>query len=86
MRYAAKTDANQHPIEHALRAENGAECVFDLSAVGKGCPDLMVGIREKTLLLEIKTDGGHLTPAQKMPGDGHWLFQHQKTSYLFIHV
>lgn len=63
-RRAAKTDANQHPIVKALKDIFGPSCVFDLSTVGKGCPDLMVGVRGKTLLMEIKTDDGTLTPSQ----------------------
>ena len=64
MRRAAKTDSNQRPIVQALRDIFGPDCVFDLSAVGQGCPDLMVGVRGVNLLMEIKTDKGKLTTDQ----------------------
>lgn len=70
MRRAAKVDANHAAIVAALR---DAGCgVLDLSAVGKGCPDLLVHSPTfpwEMHLLEIK-DGAKsasrrkLTPAQ----------------------
>lgn len=68
MRRAAKRDDNHQEIVTALR-QAGAS-VIDLGAVGHGVPDLLVGHRGKTLLLEIK-DGKkcpsarHLTPDQE---------------------
>lgn len=52
MRRAAKVDANQAEIVGALRSV-GAQ-VLDLSRVGQGCPDILVGFRGKNHLLEIK--------------------------------
>jgi hypothetical protein len=51
-----KTDANQASIIAVLR-EVGAT-VVDLSAVGKGVPDLLVGFRGATYLLEVKNVKG----------------------------
>lgn len=61
---ARKTDANQSAIMAALR-EVGAT-VVDLSAVGKGCPDLLVGHHGVTYLLEVKNVKGknRTTPDQ----------------------
>lgn len=61
---AKRTDANQASIIAVLR-EVGAT-VVDLSAVGKGCPDLLVGHRGVTYLLEVKNVKGRnrLTPDQ----------------------
>lgn len=65
---AAKADANQASIVAALR-QIGCS-VQPLHTVGKGVPDLLVGIRGQNLLLEVK-DGAkppsaqHLTPDQK---------------------
>ena len=53
---AKRTDANQSAIMAVLR-EVGAT-VVDLSAVGKGCPDLLVGFRGVTYLLEVKNVKG----------------------------
>ena len=67
MRRAAKIDSNQPEIVAALRAAGAS--VQPLHAVGEGVPDLLVGIRGKTCLLEVK-DGAkppsarRLTPAQ----------------------
>lgn len=68
MRRAAKVDGNQPEIVKALEA---AGCwVLDLSAVGKGCPDLLVHGPVHPwhlVLLEIKNPKGRgkkLTPAQ----------------------
>ena len=38
--------------------------VLNLSAVGRGCPDLLVGKNGQNFLLEIKSENGTLTPAQ----------------------
>ena len=59
-----KTDANQSAIIATLR-QVGAT-VVDLSAVGKGCPDLLVGHRGVTYLLEVKNVKGknRTTPDQ----------------------
>ena len=56
MRRAARIDANQNPIVKGLRDIFGPDCIFDLSKVGKGCPDILFSARRVNLLLEIKTD------------------------------
>ena len=53
MTFAKKTDKNQQEIMDAMR-KMGAS-VTDLSKVGKGCPDLLVGINQKTAIVEIKS-------------------------------
>ena len=60
---AKRTDINQKDIVHALRAFGAT--VIDLSGVGKGCPDLLVGFSNKTYLIEIKRDSkAKFTPQQ----------------------
>lgn len=57
MRRAAKVDANQSEIVKALRAL-GCD-VLILSAVGDGCPDLLVTapvFPRRTMLIEIKDE------------------------------
>ena len=63
-RYGAKVDNNQSEIVNGLRATFGPDCVQDLSAVGRGCPDIAVGVRGRTLFLEIKGPKGKLTTDQ----------------------
>lgn len=69
MRRRARVDENQPEIVEALR-KMGAT-VQHLSAVGQGCPDLLVGYEGLNLLMEIKWPLGtpsqrELTPAQKV--------------------
>ena len=52
MKYGAKKDANHGEIVDALKT-HGA-CVIDMSHVGQGFPDLIVGFSGQTLLMEIK--------------------------------
>ena len=60
MRTYARTDLNHNEITDALR---GIGCsVFSLHQVGKGCPDLLVGFRGVTTLIEVKSERGKLTP------------------------
>ena len=67
MRKYGRTDCNQAEVVRALR-KIGAS-VQDLSPVGNGCPDLLVGWRGRDFLMEVK-DGDKppsersLTPAQ----------------------
>ena len=78
MRRAAKTDANHAEIVAALR-KIGAS-VHDTSAVGRGFPDLVVGLRGRNWLIECK-DGAKAPSARKLTPDqiefkatwrGHW--------------
>ena len=49
---AAKIDANQEAVVTALRTAGAS--VQSLASVGKGVPDLLVGYKGQTLLMEIK--------------------------------
>ena len=60
--YQKRTDSNQDAIMSGLR-QAGAS-VYSLAPVGHGVPDLLVGFRGKTYLLEVKGRKGRLTPAQ----------------------
>ena len=66
MRRAAKVDTNQNAIVRGLRQIFGDDVVFDLSAVGRGCADILVGVRGRNILMEIKTDKGNLTTDQRI--------------------
>lgn len=69
---AKRSDSNQPAIVQALR-DIGAT-VQDLHEVGKGCPDLLVGYRGTTYLIEIKTKSGKLDKAQ-VEWHGTWTGQ-----------
>ena len=59
---AKRTDSNHAEICRALRK---AGCsIVDLSAVGRGCPDIAVGRMGKTFMLEIKSERGKLNKRQ----------------------
>lgn len=62
MRLRGRVDANQAEIVTALRA--CGRRVLLLSAIGKGCPDLLVGWPGNNVLIEVKTADGVLTPDQ----------------------
>lgn len=64
MRRNAKVDRNQPEIVKALRAEGATVQV--LSAVGKGCPDILVGYNYINYLFELKVEDGKLTPDQRV--------------------
>jgi hypothetical protein len=66
MRRAAKVDRNQAEIVKAFR-QIGAK-VQVLSAVGKGCPDLLVGFRGVNVLVEVK-DGEKVASARTLTVD-----------------
>lgn len=70
MRRACKIDINQPEIVEDLR-DAGAS-VQILSAVGKGCPDILVGYNEVNYLMEIKYLKGTLTDDQRV-WHGTWL-------------
>ncbi len=69
MRRSARTDGNQRAIVKALRKAGAS--VETLHMVGKGVPDLLVGIGGKTFLVEVKNDKGTLTPDQ-VRWHGEW--------------
>lgn len=69
MRRAARVDRNQNEIVTALRKVGAS--VQHLHNVGRGCPDIAVGFRGATYLLEVKTDDGTLTNAEAI-WHAHW--------------
>lgn len=60
--YARRQDANQ--VELVAAFERLGCSVVDLSAVGRGCPDLAVSVHRATVLVEVKTTEGVLNPLQ----------------------
>ena len=66
MRRQAKTDANQSDIVAGLRSIGAT--VQPLHAVGKGCPDLLIGYRGVNYTIEIK-DGSKPPSETKLTPD-----------------
>ena len=62
MIYARRQDANQTALIGAF--EKLGCSVLDLSRVGSGCPDLAVSVHGNTVLVEVKTEEGKLSPEQ----------------------
>jgi len=52
MKYGVKKDANHNEVVDALK--KAGAYVLDMSHVGRGFPDLIVGFQSKTILMEIK--------------------------------
>lgn len=71
LRRAARIDANQPAIVQGLRK---AGCtVQSLAAIGKGCPDIIVGLRGVNYLMEIK-DGDKVPSQRKLtPDEKEWI-------------
>lgn len=66
MRLKARLDDNHGDIVKALRAVGCT--VQSLAAVGKGCPDVLVGYRGVNYVLEIK-DGAKIPSRRKLTDD-----------------
>ncbi|MGH9848075.1 MAG: hypothetical protein ACREEM_56040 [Blastocatellia bacterium] len=70
-RRAAKTDANQSAIVAILRRAGAT--VQSLAALGKGCPDLLIGFQGRNFLAEVK-DGSKRPSERRLTGDEtRWL-------------
>jgi Holliday junction resolvase len=54
MTYAKRVDLNHAEIVKTLRSQGAS--VFDSSNIGRGFPDLVCGINNKTVLIEIKSN------------------------------
>jgi len=71
MRRAAKVDDNQAEIVDALRSAGAS--VQSLAAQSHGCPDLLVGYKGMTLLMECK-DGTKPPSHRKLtPDQERWI-------------
>lgn len=64
--YGRRRDANERQIIDALRAVGATVCQLD----GNGLPDLLVGYRGRTLLLEVKQEHGKAKVGGKKTADG----------------
>lgn len=71
IRYSqTKRDKNQPEIVRAL--DRVGATALDLSSVGCGCPDILVGFRGMNYLAEIKMPKKQLSVAQKVVKDIWW--------------
>lgn len=70
MRRAAKVDANQSQIVDALRSCGAS--VQPLHMVGGGVPDLLVGYRNRTALIEVKDSQQPPSKRQLTPDQLDW--------------
>jgi hypothetical protein len=59
-----RVDQNHAEIVRALRQVPGVT-VHSLHEMGNGCPDLLVGYRGLTVLVEVKTEKGKLNTMQE---------------------
>ena len=75
MRRAARTDKNHDDIVQALRAVGAT--VQSLAAVGSGVPDLLVGFRKQTFLVEVKD--GQASPSAKKLNPAQVIWHHNWT-------
>lgn len=61
--YKKRTDANHAEIMQTFKRFGAS--VLDLSRVGMGCPDLLIGVNAKCALVEVKVGNAKFTPAQE---------------------
>ena len=71
MRLRGRIDANQREIVAVLRAYGAT--VESLANIGGGCPDLLVGWRDKTYLIEVKDGKKPLSAQQLTPDEEGWI-------------
>ena len=62
MSFPKKVDNNQLDIVKAFRSMGAT--VLNLSAVGKGCPNLLIGYKNISVLVEVKSKTGKFTEPQ----------------------
>lgn len=62
MSFPKKVDNNQLEIVKVFKSLGAT--VLNLSAVGKGCPDLLIGYKGISVLVEIKSKTGKFTEPQ----------------------
>ena len=60
--YKKRVDNNQLEIIKAFQSMGAT--VLNLSAVGKGCPDLLIGYKNISVLVEVKSKTGKFTELQ----------------------
>ena len=60
--YKKRVDNNQLEIIKAFQSMGAT--VLNLSTVGKGCPDLLIGYKNISVLVEIKSKTGKFTEPQ----------------------
>ena len=63
MKLRARVDKNHKEIVECLRKIGCS--VLSLSAVGKGCPDLLISYQKQCYLVEVKDAGGKLNAMQE---------------------
>ncbi len=71
-RQPRRVDANQPAVVDALRAFGAT--VRSLADIGKGCPDLLVGYRGRTILMEVK-DGAQPPSKRRLTEDEESFFR-----------
>lgn len=80
MRQKPRKDTNQADVVLALRQ---AGCsVADTAALGRGFPDLVVGLRGKNFLLEVKD--GSLPPSRRKLTDDESAFHENWRGQIFV--
>lgn len=65
-----RVDQNQKSIVAALRAAGAS--VEHLHAIGRGCPDILVGWRNQCFLFEIKNPAQKPSARKLTPDEARW--------------
>jgi Holliday junction resolvase len=71
MRQAPKLDSNQLEIVNALRGRGAS--VQSLAAIGRGCPDLLIGIHGINIVAEVKAHKAGTVAGEPNPDQARWI-------------
>ena len=72
MRRAARVDANHAEIVETLLSVAGVS-IHSLAALGRGCPDLLVGAEGKSFLVEVKDGSKYPSDRTLTPDQEKWI-------------
>ena len=72
MRRASKVDRNHGEIVKALRSVDGVS-VQTLASLGGGIPDLLIGSRDRTFLVEVKDGAKYPSERALTPDQEKWI-------------
>lgn len=79
---AARTDRNQKTVADEIRECLAGSTVMDLSGVGKGVPDLLVGWRGRNYLIEVKNPLQRASDQKLTPVQEDWHSKWQGSAFV----
>jgi len=85
VRRRARLDTHQRAVVEALRACGCS--VYSLAECGDGVPDLLVGVRGQTWLIEVKSDKNtHRRATELTPAQESWHARWRGAKVVIVHA